>query len=446
VFPGNPGTGPCLPTTPEITAPLGGTKLTSDTATFTWTAGGQTGILEFWLRIGSTPGAFDIYPGANADGSERNGSQGLNTSKIIKQLPVDGRVIYAQLWYRLASPGGWNLAPGIFAYSTISASRGLILTPVDGSTLAAGGQTFTWTSGEGVQAFWLYIGTAPGLNNRYDSGMLPGSQTSLSGVKVIENGETVYASLFSYLPQLGWSKADVKTYHAPNTLAALTAPTPGTNISGSVTFTWTASPSATMYWLGIGTTEASALSGSGALYYAGTAGTTVTVNSVPTSLLYVKLWTFLPTLGWQPPMSYTFNCPTGTFNSSVGAGDPTQVGRLTRDGVPSVCPGKAFPGPFGSTTLAYKTFNVVNTTAVPICAKINQNVGTCGTNVFMAAYNGSYNPASMSTNYLGDAGSSATGSFQVTIGAGGTLVLVATNVSSIPATPCTFSIAATLCP
>lgn len=83
--------------------------------------------------------------------------------------------------------------------------------------------------------------------------------------------------------------------------------------------------------------------------------------------------------------------------------DPTQSGRLSRNGVPQNWGGvEAYPGEInGAVTYHYTTYfiDVGLTPFIQI-----DFIGSA--NVFASAYLGMYNPASKSTNWLGDAGTS----------------------------------------
>jgi len=92
------------------------------------------------------------------------------------------------------------------------------------------------------------------------------------------------------------------------------------------------------------------------------------------------------------------------IDGTLMAGDPTQLGRLTRNGIMSDWSApKAFPGVLNLTTAyRFETFTV-NVGLTPfIQIDFDEMGGTA--NLFASAYLNSYNPASPSTNYLGDAG------------------------------------------
>jgi hypothetical protein len=86
---------------------------------------------------------------------------------------------------------------------------------------------------------------------------------------------------------------------------------------------------------------------------------------------------------------------------SVMLTDPTQLGRLSRNGDPQNWGGvEPFSGVINTTTTYHYTTFFVEVGLTPFI-QIDFNGSA---NVFVSAYLGSYNPASMSTNWLGDAG------------------------------------------
>jgi hypothetical protein len=101
---------------------------------------------------------------------------------------------------------------------------------------------------------------------------------------------------------------------------------------------------------------------------------------------------------------------TGGTNQTIppnvlDANDPTQADRLGRDGQPSGCGGKECPGGGFPGTKRFQTFNFTNTGGAAACftVTINAAVGGAG-DIESAAYLGTYNPANLCQNYLGDSG------------------------------------------
>lgn len=133
--------------------------------------------------------------------------------------------------------------------------------------------------------------------------------------------------------------------------------------------------------------------------------------------------------------------PTGAVNSSFTGGN-VQLGRIFRDGVASVCPGKAYPGIFNpATSYNFETFTYSNTSGATACVTVNFNPDAgatpCGTNAHASAYINSYNPASQGDNFVGDVGSSVAQPFSFNVPGGSDLVLAVTNTAA--AAVCTFA-------
>ena len=103
-----------------------------------------------------------------------------------------------------------------------------------------------------------------------------------------------------------------------------------------------------------------------------------------------------------------------TLTGTVSASDPSQSGRLNRNGVASTCAGKACPGDFNmGTYYNYKEVSVFNCSAAPACITVTSSF--TGDMVHTSAYAGPYNPANRCQGYLGDIGSSISGNtFQFT--------------------------------
>jgi hypothetical protein len=88
--------------------------------------------------------------------------------------------------------------------------------------------------------------------------------------------------------------------------------------------------------------------------------------------------------------------------AALSAADPTQLGRISRDGVTSDWSSpKPFPGIINPTTVyAYHTFSVAD----PHFQFVQITFDSVSTDTFASAYLNSYNPTNPSQNYLGDPG------------------------------------------
>ncbi len=123
--------------------------------------------------------------------------------------------------------------------------------------------------------------------------------------------------------------------------------------------------------------------------------------------------------------------------SQLTTSDSTQTDRLGRDGRPSTCAGKTSPGGGFTGTHYYKTYTFTNTAGAARCYTVTINAGLNGPgDIESAAYDQTYDPANLSTNYLGDSGISGLGttvsqaSYSFTVPAGHNFVIVVNTTGS----------------
>ncbi len=137
------------------------------------------------------------------------------------------------------------------------------------------------------------------------------------------------------------------------------------------------------------------------------------------------------TLGLQLPVS---TCATVTC-ASIGTDSPnwpsvhgTLPYRMFRDGVPSVCsPSKTCPGPYSSGTFHYDAYQFLNSGSSPACVTVMFTTN-CGTDVFAAAYQGTFSPTDICAGYLGDIGSSTSQPFSFMVPGGACFSVIVTDV------------------
>jgi hypothetical protein len=93
-----------------------------------------------------------------------------------------------------------------------------------------------------------------------------------------------------------------------------------------------------------------------------------------------------------------------TGMTSLNSGDPTELGRLSRSGVASDWSAvKAFPGVINTgTSYHYRNYDV----SVGLNNYVQVSIDDADAVIFTSAYAPVYNPGSMATGYMGDAGSS----------------------------------------
>jgi len=119
----------------------------------------------------------------------------------------------------------------------------------------------------------------------------------------------------------------------------------------------------------------------------------------------------------------------------IGAGDPTQLGRLSRNGIPQDWSGsEPFPGVINSTTTYHYSTRDLDLVALEsgfvYGGFIQIDFDSNTTTTFLSAYLDSYNPLNLAANYLGDAGFSGNPFpgdplfFQVFVPVGHHLILV----------------------
>ena len=134
-----------------------------------------------------------------------------------------------------------------------------------------------------------------------------------------------------------------------------------------------------------------------------------------------------------PTPSPSPTCTPIVVTGSIDTGDPTQTDRLFRSGVPQTCPASTSCATFGDgLPRHYDSYTFTNTTGATQCVTIDTNTACTGTNfIFIGAYLGSFDPANICTNWIGDAGSSPNPDqpFQVDVDNGQTLVVVVSEVT-----------------
>lgn len=121
-------------------------------------------------------------------------------------------------------------------------------------------------------------------------------------------------------------------------------------------------------------------------------------------------------------------------SGAVSATDPTQLGRISRNGVFSDwSAAKPFPGVINTTTTYHYTDYFINVGVTPY---IEITFDSVSPNTFVAAFLNSYDPTNIGATYLGDPGRSGNLfgvdplTFQVFVPARETLVVVINNTAA----------------
>jgi hypothetical protein len=258
---------------PVLTSPAPGSVVGASNVTFSWTPG--AGVTAYDLYLGTTGvGSANLY----------NSTGVTTTSVTVPTLPSLGATVYARLSYRIN--GAWQNSD--YTYTEPPSAAPVLSSPTPGSVLGASNVVFSWTSGAGVTAYDLYLGTTGvGSANLYNSGAV--TTTSFTAPTLPSIGATIYARL-SYRINGAWQSTDYTYTESPSAAPVLTSPTPGSVLgTTNVVFSWTPGAGVTVYDLYLGTTGA----GSVNLYNSASVTTTsVTVPTVPSkgATVYARLY------------------------------------------------------------------------------------------------------------------------------------------------------------
>jgi hypothetical protein len=254
-------------------------------------------VTQYWLSISKVGvGGGDLF---NADPGP-----GLVTSKTISGLPTDGSTIYVRLYSHIGS--NWPSLDYTYTASVGATAPAAITSPANGSTLPGASVTFQWTSGTGVNQYWLSISkTGVGGGDLYNADPGPGLVTSKTISGLPTDGSTIYVRLYSHIGS-NWPSLDYTYTASGGAPATITSPPNGSTLAGSsVTFQWTTGTGVTQYWLSISKTGV----GGGDLYNADPGPglvTSKTITGLPTdgSTIYVRLYSHIGS-NW-PSHDYTY--------------------------------------------------------------------------------------------------------------------------------------------
>lgn len=165
--------------------PTPGSQLTTNSVTFTWTAG-TGGATAYWLDLGTTPAGNDIY---------QSGSLNALTATAPNVIP-SGETVYATLYSLLG--GQWVSNP----YTYMAAPGAIMQSPAPGSTLSGSSATFSWSAGgSGITQYQLTAGSTYGGSQWYSSGTIGTQSATATGLPA--DGSTIYVTVAS-LYQGNW--------------------------------------------------------------------------------------------------------------------------------------------------------------------------------------------------------------------------------------------------
>lgn len=280
---------------------------------------------------------------------------------------------------------------------------------------------------------------APGVDRDSGAGVIQAFQsvqaTGASGVAFLERGTTTLTRTGGgqILPgdstTLTVQLSNVGVSSATGITATVATTTPGITVSGANSAYADIAPSAsgnnlTPFTVLIGAQTNCPL----------TINFTITVNytggATPSQVLPFSISTSQPIT-----INETLDTTAPAANPAYTAITGTQTGRITRDGVASTCANKTFPGLTATTGARRFDAYTFPPAAVPQCLtySVSDLTGTTA-KIFTVAYNGAFNPATLSSNYASDTGSSLAGgagaiSAQVNVPAGVSLTIVIHEVN-----------------
>jgi hypothetical protein len=137
----------------------------------------------------------------------------------------------------------WMGAGPLHAQAESPASPATFINPVDGAVLDPG-QSVRWTAQPGALAYYLYVGTAPGLKDLINSRETQATEWSGRSLPV---GRTLYARIHTKYAS-GWVNSSITFSVRP--VAVFTNPaTDGATIEPIFRFEWTAIEDAAAYFL-----------------------------------------------------------------------------------------------------------------------------------------------------------------------------------------------------
>jgi hypothetical protein len=215
----------------SIRYPQEGATQVNPNVQFTWNAVSNAQV--YYLYVGSAPGLKDVY------------DSGETTKTALSVRLATGATYYARLYTE--SNNIWHAASDI-SFTTVTPS--ILLSPANQAGLQRS-VLFSWKPVTGASAYYLYVGSTLGAKDVFDSG-----EVQVTQLTRILNGGTFYARIYTLINSQWYASADVSfSVAAPPTPASLTSPSVGSALfsTSPVTFSWTAVPSATVYYLYVGT-------------------------------------------------------------------------------------------------------------------------------------------------------------------------------------------------
>jgi hypothetical protein len=265
-----------------LVSPSNGQQNVGASPTFQWTS--ASGALGYYLYVGTTQGAKDLVNTGQIEGT---------TYTVTTPLPA-GATLWARIWTNLN--GSWVYQSDISF--TISPDA-VLVSPSNGQQNVSPAITLQWTSSPKAEAYYLYVGTAPGTDNVVNTGEIQG--TSYTVTTPLPAGVVLWARIWTLLGGIWVYAADVNFTVSP--VAALLYPVNGQqNVNTFSQFTWAPGINVQAYYLYVGTSP-------GAEDLVNTGEIQATSWSVPPlpvgQTLYARIWTKVNGV-WSHPDDVSF--------------------------------------------------------------------------------------------------------------------------------------------
>jgi hypothetical protein len=269
-----------------LISPAPGSTLAGASVPFSWTTG--TGALQYWLYVGTSVGASNIW----------NQDQGTATSRTVTGLPTDGSTVYTRLWTRFTS--GWQFNDYTHTAAAATCVAAAMTSPAAGSMLAGSSVPFTWNAGTGNSQYWLYVGTSFGGTQIWNQNQGTGLSRTVTGIPT--NGSTIHVTLWSFCG--GTWHYRTYTYTARTVRARLTSPADHAVLAGATqVFDWVLGSGTTQVYLYVGNSRGAADIWN---QNQGTAVTrTVTGIPIDGRRIYVRLWSLISGLWYYVDYEFT---------------------------------------------------------------------------------------------------------------------------------------------
>ena len=221
---------------PALTFPANGAANADLSQPVQWTT--VVGAQAYQLYLGSAVGAKDIL----------DSRQTQAASFLAANIPPN-QTVYARIWAKVG--GVWRYADSTFSVAPTVAE---FLYPLDGGMSVDPGQPFSWTAAVHAQGYEVWVGSAPGSNDIYDSGEVAGTSV---GVTSLPLTGPLYARVWTKSGG-AWARHSDIAFSIESSAAASTilGPADGsTTFDTARPFKWSAVALARGYRLTIGTTS-----------------------------------------------------------------------------------------------------------------------------------------------------------------------------------------------